>query len=220
MMPNRRLALLAATAGVMFLGELVTGIPVAGTALAQTAPSAVAPGGLLANDRLIQLGPEGQALAKRAGTWDASFTSWDKPGAAPVTTSGLMAEREMIGPMLEERLHPVPGSSGPSWTRIDDITFNRTEGRWDYMSMDTRVAAGMMSAWSLDHDPAERIFVSFLPFSTPGEGSSVTGQMLRMEQVIIRQDDDHDVKDQYFTVADGVGTKWLAKRYSYVRRPS
>lgn len=220
MMPDRRLALLAATVGVVFLEGAAAEIPMIGSALAQIAPSAAAPGGLLANDRLVQLGPEGQALAKRAGTWDASFTSWDKPGAAPVTTGGLVAEREMIGPMLEERLHSAPEGSGPSWTRIDDITFNRTEGRWDYMSMDTRIAAGMMSAWSLDHDPAERIFVSFLPFSIPGEGSNVTGQMLRMEQVIIRQDDDHDVKDQYFTAADGVGTKWLAKRYSYVRRPS
>jgi len=43
--------------------------------------------------------------------------------------------------------------------------------------------------------------------------------MTRMEQVIIRQDADHEVKDQYFTPADGTGTKWLAKRYSYVRRP-
>ena len=44
--------------------------------------------------------------------------------------------------------------------------------------------------------------------------------MVRMEQIIIRQDADHEVKDQYFTLADGVDTKWLAKRYSYTRRPS
>jgi hypothetical protein len=26
------------------------------------------------------------------------------------------------------------------------------------------------------------------------------------------------VKDQYFTMADGTGTRWLAHRYTYTRR--
>lgn len=171
-----------------------------------------------ANERLIRLGPEAQALAERAGTWDATFTSWEKPGSPPVVTSGLVAEREMIGPMLQEKLHPDTGKPGPSWVRVDDLTFNRTEGRWDYMSMDSRVAAGIMVAWSLDRDPAARVFLTFLPFSTPGTGQEVSGQMLRMEEVVIHQDADHETKDQYFTSADGIATKWLAKRYSYTRR--
>ena len=183
-------------------------LPLAGRA--QKVPSA--------NDRMAELGPEGQALAKRVGTWDVTFTNWSKPGAAPVTTGGLVAEREMIGPMLQERLHPSPGSSGLAWTRIDDLTYSRIDGRWDYMSMDTRAPVGLMPAYSLGRDPADRIFVSFIPFTMPGEGTNVTGQMLRMEQIIIHVDDDHEMKDQYFTPADGVATKWLAKRYSYTRR--
>ena len=169
---------------------------------------------------MLQLGPDGRELAKRAGLWDVTFTSWDKPGSAALTVTGLVAERQMIGPMLQETLHPGPGTSVPSFTRVDDLTFNRIEGRWDYMSMDTRVANGLMSAWSLDHDPGERIYVSFQPFATAGNGPGVSGQMWRMEQVMIREDADHDTKDQYFTPADGTGTKWLAKRYSYVRRAS
>lgn len=171
-----------------------------------------------ANERLLRPGPEEQALAERVGTWDVTFTSWEKPGSPPVITSGLVAEREMIGPMLQERLHPGTGKPGPLWVRVDDLTFNRTEGRWDYVSMDSRVAAGIMVAWSLDHDPATRVFLTFLPFSTPGTGQEVSGQMLRMEQIVIHEDVDHETKDQYFTSADGVATKWLAKRYSYVRR--
>ena len=115
-------------------------------------------------------------------------------GAAPVTTTGLVAEREMIGPMLQEILHTVPGAPGPAWTRVDDLTFNRTEGRWDYMSMDSRAATGLISAWSLDHNPAERVFVSFLPFALAGNGPNVTGQMMRMEDVIIATDSDHEVR--------------------------
>jgi hypothetical protein len=190
------------------------------TAVVQAHQDRHAASGTAANDRLIQLGPEGQALAERVGTWDVTFTSWEKPGAPPVVTRGLVAEREMIGPMLQERLHPGSGNSGPSWVRIDDLTFNRTEGRWDYMSMDSRVAAGIMVAWSLDHDRAARVFLSFLPFSTPGTGQEVSGQMLRMEQIVTHEDANHETKDQYFTAADGIATKWLAKRYSYTRRHS
>ena len=181
-------------------------------------PKAVPLASESAADKLLTLGPEGQALAKRAGTWDVTFTNWDRPGAAPVTMGGLIAERQMIGPMLQEILHTVPGTPGPAFTCVDDLTFNRIEGRWDYMSMDTRAPVGLMPAWSLDHDPAERVFLSFQPFSMPGDGPNVTGQLLRMEETIIHTDADHDVKDQYFMPADGAGTKWLAKRYSYIRR--
>jgi hypothetical protein len=207
--------------GVAIVGALtlITGEgAVAASALAQAHENGgAASAAMLANERLILPGSEAQALAERVGVWDATFTSWEKPGAPPVVTKGLVAEREMIGPMLQERLHPDAGSPGPSWVRIDALTYNRTEGRWDYMSMDSRVAAGIMVAWSLDHDPAARVFLSFLPFSTPGTGQDVSGQMLRMEQIVIHQDADHE-KDQYFMSADGVATKWLAKRYSYTRR--
>lgn len=55
-------------------------------------------------------------------------------------------------------------------------------------------------------------------FSTPGTGQEVSGQMLRMEQIITHEDAEHETKDQYFMSVDGVATKWLAKRYSYIRR--
>lgn len=47
----------------------------------------------------------------------------------------------------------------------------------------------------------------------------LSGQLLRMDQTIVLEDLDHDVKDQYFTLADGTGTRWLAHRYAYTRRP-
>ena len=84
--------------------------------------------------------------------------------------------------------------------------------------MDTRAAVGLMPAWSLGRDPADHIFISFLPFAVAGGEANVTGQLLRMEQVITQIDADHETKDQYFMPADGSGTKWLAKRYSYARR--
>jgi hypothetical protein len=170
-------------------------------------------------ERLNQAGPEAQALARRAGTWDVTITSWDAPGAAPVVITGLVAERRMIGPMLEEVLQPGPGTTGAPFSRADYLTFNRLEGRWQYMSMDSRVPDGLMSAWSLDADPEQRVFMSFLPFATPsGTGAGANGQMLRMEQVILRQDADHELKEQYFTAAGSAPVKWLGNRYSYTRR--
>ena len=86
------------------------------------------------------------------------------------------------------------------------------------MSMDSRVPFGLMTAASLDSDPAQRVFVAFTPFATTGSGPVASGQMFRMEQVIQRQDADHETKDQYFTAAGDAPAKWLAKRYSYTRR--
>ena len=173
---------------------------------------------LPAAEALLTLGPEGKALAERAGTWDVTFTGWSKPGAVPVTTTGLTAEREMIGPMLQERLRSSPAGSGAAWTRIDDLTYNRLENRWDYMSMDTRAPVGLMPAYSVGRDPVDRIVLSFLPFATPGNEPQAIGQLLRMEQIIIHLDNDHKEKDQYFMPADGAATRWLAKRYTYTRR--
>ena len=171
-----------------------------------------------ATERLNQAGPQALALARRAGTWDVTFTTWDAPGAEPTVATGLVAERRMIGPMLEEILRPAPNASDTPFVRVDDLTFNRLEGRWQYVSMDSRVPFGLMTAASLDADPEQRIFVSFTPFATTGNGPQASGQMFRMEQVIQRQDADHETKDQYFTPAGGAPAKWLAKRYSYTRR--
>lgn len=170
-------------------------------------------------DQLNEFGPEAQALVRRAGTWDVTITSWDAPGAAPTVMTGLVAERRMIGPMLEEIIRPAPATAGPSFARADYLYFSRLEGRWQYMSMDSRVPFGLMFAWSLDADKEERVFMSFLPFATTGlAGSGAGGQMWRMEQVIARQDADHDTKDQYFTPAGAAPVKWLGMRYSYARR--
>jgi hypothetical protein len=169
-------------------------------------------------ERLNQPGPEALALARRVGTWDVTFTTWDAPGAEPSVVTGLVAERRMIGPMLEEILRPAPDAAGTPFVRVDDLAFNRLEGRWQYMSMDSRVPFGLMTAASLDADPAQRVFVAFAPFATTGTGPVASGQMFRMEQVIQSQDADHETKDQYFTPAGGAPAKWLAKRYGYTRR--
>jgi len=188
----------------------------AGSVFLPSAAEAQTP--MLAADRMNELGPQNGALEKQAGLWDVTQTVWVTPGAAPVTTTGLVAERRMIGSVLQEILHPASDRSGNSIKRIDYLSFNRAEARWDYVSMDMRAPVGIMSAWSFDRDPGERIRVIFQPFALAGDKAAVSGQMLRMDEVIARQGPNHNTKDQHFILADATGTAWLAYRYAYVRR--
>ncbi|TXC72234.1 hypothetical protein FSB78_15740 [Sphingomonas ginsenosidivorax] len=142
-------------------------------------------------------------------------TVWGTPNAQPVISGNLVAERRLVGNLLEESLR---AASGGAVLRRDFLTFNRIEGRWEYMSFDTRAAVGMMTAQSLGREKNGTIALVFQPFALPGEGAG-QGQMLRMRQEIVRIGPDHIVKDQYFTLADGLGGEWLAHRYDAVRRP-
>ena len=206
-MLDRRL-LLGAAIGSVFTRDFV----------ARTARADV-PAGQSAIGRLNRLGPEGAALARRVGLWDVTETVWAAPGAAPVTTSGLVAERRTMGSLLQEFIRPPSDIAHEAVRRTDLLSFNRVEGRWDYVSFDTRVPVGLMSAWSAVPGDGTVIELGFAPFAFVGSGKDVTGQLMRMEQVIRYRDPDHDAKDQYFTMADGTATKWLAHRYAYARRP-
>jgi hypothetical protein len=176
------------------------------------------PGSVPAAVRLNELGPQNEMLARRVGLWDVTETVWDHPGAQGVTTTDLVAERTMMGSLLQEFLRHPSDTAHADINRTDLLTFNRLQSRWDYVSFDARSPVGLMPASSLDAGDGATIDVVFAPFAVPGTGVEASGQLLRMEQVIEFQDPNHDVKNQYFTVADGSGTKWLAHRYEYTRR--
>jgi len=201
--------------GLAVLVASVLGLAAPSSA-AQSAPPATT-----ASADLNAPGPEGEMLAAQVGSWTVTETMWAKPGAEPVVSGGLLAERRLAGNLLEETLRPAPGAA---ILRRDFLTFNRVEGRWAYMSFDTRVAAGMMTAQSFGPERGGKIDLVFQPFALPG-GSPVPGdvtapgQLLRMRQEILRIGPDHIVKNQYFTLADGRGVEWLAHRYDAVRKP-
>lgn len=169
--------------------------------------------------KLNEAGAEARALATQVGTWDVVETVWATPDAKPVITKAV-AVRRMIGAFLEEVLHPADDASDAAIGRIDYLHFNRVEGRWNYVSMETRAPVGVMTANSFERDPAENIEVVFSPFALPGDGAAVSGQLLRMTQIIETLGPDAGRKDQHFIVADGTGRKWLAHRYEYTRRPA
>ena len=116
-------------------------------AAAQTPPAAA---------RMSEPGADGKPLAREAGRWTVVTTLRPTPDGKPPVTEGLVAERAMVGPYLQETLEPAPGAKGPAWKRIDYLTCNRVEGRWQHVSLDTRFAVGSMPADSFAEDSANQ----------------------------------------------------------------
>jgi hypothetical protein len=168
-----------------------------------------------ASDRLNEPGEENGRLAALSGRWDVVESVWSSPGASPKVTSGLTADRRMIGSMLEEVLRQPPD---PTPLRIDYLTFNRVEGHWQYVSMDFRAPVGIMPASSFDRGEGDKVELFFQPLAVPGNDLQASVQLLRIKQLIITDCRNRKIKDQTFIVSDGGGAAWLAHRYAYVRQ--
>ena len=185
-------------------------------AFAQTSSHGALPAGTSMDERLNEPGPEARFLATRVGIWGVTETVWPSPHAAPITSTGLVAERVTIGTLLQEFIRPPSDRARLAVKRTSLLCYNRLDGRWDYVSFDARDPVGLMPAWSLDRGNLNRIMLSFAPLAVVG-GPVATGQFLRMRQEMTTEGPDHDMNEQYFTMADGTATEWLNHRYDYVR---
>lgn len=182
------------------------------SATAQT-PSAQGPA---AAQAMLSLDQRGENLAKRVGTWQVTSTLRLTPDAKPIVQTAI-ADRTMIGPYLQEVMRAAPNSNGPDFRRISYLTYFRVEGRWHYVSLDTRFPVGIMPAYSFDGGAADKIVLQFEPLAFVGLGDKVEGRMIRSNFVISWNGPDHDVAQQFWIAADGSGQKWLAVQYDYVR---
>ena len=200
--------ILVASAALMFAVAIVA---IESPAFGQTQPSA--------SERLNAPGPEAENLARMVGDWDVVMTFQVKPEAPATEIKGLVAHREMIGSHLQEIMQPERNSQVPNFRRISYLLFNRVEGRWQYVSLDTRFPVGIMPAESFDAgEDRDRIEMVFAPLGFAGLGPDVEGRMIRSNMVIRRIDADHDVAEQYWVAADGTSRRWRAVQYSYTRR--
>ena len=169
-------------------------------------------------ERMQEPGPEAQRLARRAGVWNVVITLRPTPDATPIVSKDLIAERAMVGLFLQEIIRPAPGSPGPDFRRISYLTYNRVEGRWQYVSLDTRFPAGIMPAYSVDKGRDDTIELQFESLAFAGWGKNVDGWMMRSNYVVMLRDVDRETAQQYWTRADGSGVRWLAVQYEYTRQ--
>jgi hypothetical protein len=161
------------------------------------------------------VGPEARLLSRRVGTWEVVMRLRPAPDATPIVVRGLVAERTMIGLYLQERMEPRPGSDVPKFVRMEYLTFNPVEIRWQYMSLDTRAPVGLMPARSYDAADGDTITLYFENSALAGFGPEFEGRLFRARHVTMRESDDRDVSRQYWTRAGG--PEWLAVEYEYTR---
>jgi hypothetical protein len=168
--------------------------------------------------RMQQSGPEEEQLRQRSGTWTVVSTFRPTPDAAPIVSDALTAERTMVGLYMQEVMKPRPGSKVPDFSRIAYEYFSRVEGRWQYVSLDTRFPVGIMPAWSFGREKDGKLVFQFESLAFVGVGTHVEGRMVRSNLEISRESKDHEFIRQFWVQADGTGREWLAVEYEY-RRP-
>lgn len=169
-------------------------------------------------ERMMQDAPETEILRGRCGEWEVTCTIWPAPGSQPLVTTGLRAHRTMVGLYMAETMKPIPASGTPEFTRLAYLTYSRVEGRWQYVSMDTRLPVGIMPAYSFGKESADgALTFIFEPIAFAGLGKTVEGHMVRSNLILTREGNDHEFTRQHFVRSDGTEAEWLAVQYEYRR---
>src|SRR5678815_3458703 len=146
-----------------------------------------------AAERMQQSGPEEQQLKQRTGTWTVKATFRPTPDAKPMVTEQLVAERKMVGLYLEETMHPDAGAKMPDFRRLAYQYYSRVEGRWQYVSLDTRFPVGIMPAYSFANEANGKLTMVFESLAFVGLGKDVEGRMIRSNLEISRESNDHEL---------------------------
>jgi hypothetical protein len=170
-----------------------------------------------AAERMSVPGPEAQLLQRTVGQWRVVATFRPTADATPIVTKDLVAERRMLGLYLEEVMQPVGSPGAGGFRRVAYLTYSRVEGRWQYVSLDTRFPVGIMPAYSFGKGTSRELILQFEPLAFVGLGSEVEGRMIRSNLVITRPDEDHEIVRQYWITPDGSEREWLAVEYDYTR---
>jgi hypothetical protein len=159
-----------------------------------------------------------ERLKKMVGKWMVTMSLRPTSDAAPLVQEGLVADRTMVGDYcLNESMQPGPGAKIPPFQRISYLAYNVNESRWDYMSVDTRITAGIMYFMNFEsNQDSITSYISSFPYPGFGPDLKGRGQSVYTRNVIIKKDDDHDMVKQYWRLTDK--PEWLAVQYEYTRR--
>jgi hypothetical protein len=160
---------------------------------------------------------QSQGLTKKVGIWDVVMTIQPTIDTKPIIVKDLEAERTMVGAFcLHEVMHPAKKATMPTFQRNAELAYNYNDARWDYMSIDTRITGGIMFFSNMP-DVKDSIVSYILNTVHPGFGPKQIdrGKNLRVRNVIITIDSNHDMVKQYWKLTDGM--EWLAVVYDYVK---
>jgi Protein of unknown function (DUF1579) len=161
---------------------------------------------------------ESKWLTKQIGMWNVTMTIQPTIDSKPIIINGIEVERSMVGAFcLHEVMQPSKGENMPLFKRISDLDYNFNEEKWDYISIDTRITAGIM--FFTYSSSTEDSIVSYIQsFPHPGLGPKQTdrGKIVRVRNVVLNIDKNHDVVKQYWKLTDG--KEWLAITYDYIRK--
>jgi Protein of unknown function (DUF1579) len=174
--------------------------------------------GILAATAVAAQSPQTEEIKAMAGTWDVVMTFRPNPDAPATVAKDLLAERTMIGQYLQESMRPArqPAAPESDFRRISYLAYNRTDGRWEYSSIDTRVT-GIMTRVNFGGALATGVPFYIQSFTLPIEfGDKLGGRALRLREEMRRTSADRDELLQYWTLPGG--TEWLAVHYQYLRR--
>lgn len=185
------------------------------SSFAGTDPQAATPS---AAERMQQPGYEEEQLQQRTGTWTVKMTFRPTPDAKPIVTEQLVADRKMVGLYMEETMHPDAGAKVPDFSRVAYQYYSRVEGRWQYVSLDTRFPVGIMPAYSFAGETDGKLTMVFESLAFVGLGKEVEGRMIRSNLEISRPSNSHEFVRQYWVQADGTARQWPAVEYEYTRK--
>lgn len=144
---------------------------------------------------------------------------WPAADTEPVTMPPAVARRRMIQDVyLEEVMEPAPGSDEPPFTRTAFLSFNDLNGRYEYVSLDTRFPP-MMFETAFDNTlmNGNTITVYHDAFISPGFDPATAGQLVKQRRDIIVENQDRVVVRQYWTLP--AGEEFLAVESVYTRVP-
>jgi len=174
---------------------------------------------LVGNEIFAQTGTaEHNYLQSKVGEWSVVMTFRPTADVPPQIVNGIVAERTMIGDYcLHEIMHPAADAKMPDFKRLCDFAYNKNEQRWDYVSIDTRITAGIMY-FTYQGSTSNEItsFINSFPNPGMGPGQKGRGQALYARNVVVKINKDHDMVKQYWRLIDK--TEWLAVQYDYTRK--
>jgi hypothetical protein len=181
-----------------------------GPALAQTAPAS-----LPASTRLAMPGEQHRWLEPLVGNWTVEMLVYPGPGAAPFVAQGLQAKREWTlgGRYLREELR---GSvMGNDSARDAILGFNRLDGRFELVTVDTFEPGQMFYAGR--DEPTPTRFSMHGDSTEAGMGAEPTGRRrdLRFEFEI--QGPDRNIQRIFVRYPGGSEFLFVEQRFTRAR---